>query len=85
MTILHSFRFKSLLTSSGLDGSPNKEIEICDIKYNIFKVKNNLNHKSVVNINHCTDLVLNITFNFFADDDVILLLWRDRIAEDQHA
>lgn len=32
------FRFKSLLASSGPDGSPNKEIEISDVKYNIFQV-----------------------------------------------
>lgn len=33
-------RFKSLLASSGPDGSPNKEIEISDVKYNIFQVTN---------------------------------------------
>ncbi|XP_037538656.1 ankyrin repeat and BTB/POZ domain-containing protein 2 isoform X2 [Nematolebias whitei] len=38
LLITASDRFKSLLTSSGLDGSPNKEIEICDVKYNIFKM-----------------------------------------------
>lgn len=33
-----TFRFKSLLTSSGPAGGPRKEIEISDVKYNIFQV-----------------------------------------------
>lgn len=33
-------RFKSLLACCGPDGSPNKKIEISDIKYNIFQVTN---------------------------------------------
>lgn len=32
------FRFKSLLASFGPDGNPKKEIEISDVKYNIFQV-----------------------------------------------
>uniref|UniRef100_A0A3Q2ZEY9 Ankyrin repeat and BTB/POZ domain-containing protein 2 n=1 Tax=Kryptolebias marmoratus TaxID=37003 RepID=A0A3Q2ZEY9_KRYMA len=38
LLITASDRFKSLLTSSGVDGSPNKEIEICEMKYNIFQM-----------------------------------------------
>lgn len=35
-----SFRFKFLLASPGADGSPNKEVEISDVKYKIFQVTN---------------------------------------------
>lgn len=38
LLITASDRFKSLLASSGPDGSPNKEIEISDVKYNIFQM-----------------------------------------------
>uniref|UniRef100_A0A3Q1B7B6 BTB domain-containing protein n=1 Tax=Amphiprion ocellaris TaxID=80972 RepID=A0A3Q1B7B6_AMPOC len=38
LLITASDRFKSLLASSGTDGSPNKEIEISDVKYNIFQL-----------------------------------------------
>ncbi|XP_061577452.1 ankyrin repeat and BTB/POZ domain-containing protein 2 [Cololabis saira] len=38
LLITASDRFKSLLTSSGQDGSPNTEVEISDIKYNIFQM-----------------------------------------------
>uniref|UniRef100_A0A3Q3E9Q3 Ankyrin repeat and BTB/POZ domain-containing protein 2 n=1 Tax=Labrus bergylta TaxID=56723 RepID=A0A3Q3E9Q3_9LABR len=38
LLITASDRFKSLLASSGTDGSPNKEIEISDIKYSIFQI-----------------------------------------------
>uniref|UniRef100_A0A667WRG2 Ankyrin repeat and BTB domain containing 2 n=1 Tax=Myripristis murdjan TaxID=586833 RepID=A0A667WRG2_9TELE len=38
LLITASDRFKALLASSGLDGNPNKEIEISDIKYNVFQM-----------------------------------------------
>uniref|UniRef100_A0A8C9WX43 Ankyrin repeat and BTB domain containing 2 n=1 Tax=Sander lucioperca TaxID=283035 RepID=A0A8C9WX43_SANLU len=38
LLITASDRFKSLLACSGPDGSPNKDIEISDIKYNIFQM-----------------------------------------------
>ncbi|KAM7396479.1 hypothetical protein PAMP_019515 [Pampus punctatissimus] len=38
LLITASDRFKSLLASFGSDGSPNKEIEISDVKYNIFQM-----------------------------------------------
>uniref|UniRef100_A0A669DIW6 Ankyrin repeat and BTB domain containing 2 n=1 Tax=Oreochromis niloticus TaxID=8128 RepID=A0A669DIW6_ORENI len=38
LLVTASDRFKSLLASSGSDGSSNKEIEISDVKYNIFQV-----------------------------------------------
>ncbi|XP_028263475.1 ankyrin repeat and BTB/POZ domain-containing protein 2 [Parambassis ranga] len=38
LLITASERFKSLLASSGSDASPSKEIEIKDIKYNIFQM-----------------------------------------------
>uniref|UniRef100_A0A665TRP8 Ankyrin repeat and BTB/POZ domain-containing protein 2 n=1 Tax=Echeneis naucrates TaxID=173247 RepID=A0A665TRP8_ECHNA len=38
LLITASDRFKSLLASSGPDGSPNKEVEISDVKYNIFQM-----------------------------------------------
>lgn len=37
-TTMGYFRFKSLLASFGPDGNPKKEIEISDVKYNIFQV-----------------------------------------------
>uniref|UniRef100_A0A3B3YZR9 BTB domain-containing protein n=1 Tax=Poecilia mexicana TaxID=48701 RepID=A0A3B3YZR9_9TELE len=38
LLITSSDKFKSLLASSGSDGSPSKEIEISDVKYHIFQV-----------------------------------------------
>ncbi|XP_071401262.1 ankyrin repeat and BTB/POZ domain-containing protein 2 isoform X3 [Centroberyx affinis] len=38
LLITASDRFRSLLASSGPDGSPNKEVEISDIKYSIFQM-----------------------------------------------
>ncbi|KAM4618710.1 ankyrin repeat and BTB/POZ domain-containing protein 2 [Polymixia lowei] len=38
LLITASDRFKSLLVPSGPDGSPNKEIEISEVKYNIFQM-----------------------------------------------
>uniref|UniRef100_A0A4W6EGZ6 Ankyrin repeat and BTB (POZ) domain containing 2b n=1 Tax=Lates calcarifer TaxID=8187 RepID=A0A4W6EGZ6_LATCA len=38
LLITASDKFKSLLASFGPDGSPSKDVEICDIKYNIFQV-----------------------------------------------
>ncbi|CAB1434545.1 unnamed protein product [Pleuronectes platessa] len=38
LLITASDRFKSLLASPGPDGSPHKEVEIGDIKYNIFQM-----------------------------------------------
>ncbi|XP_035013048.1 ankyrin repeat and BTB/POZ domain-containing protein 2 isoform X2 [Hippoglossus stenolepis] len=38
LLVTASDRFRSLLASSGSDGSPNKEVEIGDIKYNIFQM-----------------------------------------------
>uniref|UniRef100_A0A7N8WXT5 Ankyrin repeat and BTB/POZ domain-containing protein 2 n=1 Tax=Mastacembelus armatus TaxID=205130 RepID=A0A7N8WXT5_9TELE len=38
LLVTTSERFKSLLSSSGPDGFPNKEVEISDIKYNIFQM-----------------------------------------------
>lgn len=39
-TTLASFlhRFKSLLAQNGSDGSQSKDVEISDVKYNIFQV-----------------------------------------------
>lgn len=40
LTLIFVFtRFKSLLASSGPDGTCNKQVEIFDVKYNIFQVK----------------------------------------------
>lgn len=39
------FRFKSLLAPFGPDGNPKKEIEISDVKYNIFQVAFLFNEK----------------------------------------
>lgn len=59
------FRFKSLLASFGPDGNPKKEIEISDVKYNIFQVififlnqrkKNALMNPSRYNNQHSLDL-----------------------------
>ncbi|KAM4734069.1 LOW QUALITY PROTEIN: ankyrin repeat and BTB/POZ domain-containing protein 2 [Anableps anableps] len=38
LLITASDKFKSLLASSGSDGSPSKEIEISDVKYHIFQM-----------------------------------------------
>lgn len=77
------FRFKSLLASHGPDGSPNKQIEISDVKYNIFQVTNRLFPDFFFLLNNCSVLFLNETFDLSADNDVIPVLWRNRVAENQ--
>lgn len=45
------FRFKSLLASFSPDGKPKKEIEISDVKYNIFQVTFIFNEKKIAPVN----------------------------------
>lgn len=100
--LLLTFRFKALLTSSGPAGGPKKEIEISDVKYNIFQVMfvffvffTAEGQLKVITALLCSDLTtsrwlkrrlfLHELFGSPTDYDVILVLRRDGVAEDQRS